>query len=56
MTSEAIQIHGASGLTTELGLEKLHRDARMLTIPDGTSEIQRLIAGRELLGINAIRG
>jgi alkylation response protein AidB-like acyl-CoA dehydrogenase len=56
VTSEAIQIHGASGLSTELGLEKLHRDARMLTIPDGTSEIQRLIAGRELLGINAIRG
>ena len=56
VTSEAIQIHGASGLSTEMGLEKLARDARMLTIPDGTSEIQRLIAGRELVGINAIRG
>ena len=56
VTSQAIQIHGAAGLSTEVGLEKLHRDARMLTIPDGTSEIQRLIAGRELVGINAIRG
>ena len=56
VTSQAVQIHGALGLSTEAGLEKLLRDARMLTIPDGTSEIQRLIAGRELLGINAIRG
>ncbi len=51
-----MQIHGASGLSTEGGIEKLYRDARMLSIPDGTTEIQRLIAGRELLGINAIRG
>jgi alkylation response protein AidB-like acyl-CoA dehydrogenase len=56
VTAHAMQIHGASGLSAEVGIEKLHRDARMLTIPDGTSEIQRLIAGRELLGINAIRG
>lgn len=56
VTNQAMQIHGASGLSAEVGIEKLYRDARMLTIPDGTSEIQRLIAGRELLGINAIRG
>jgi acyl-CoA dehydrogenase len=56
VTSQAVQIHGASGLSAEGGIEKLYRDARMLTIPDGTTEIQRLIAGRELLGINAIRG
>lgn len=56
VASQAVQIHGASGLSEETGVEKLLRDARMLCIPDGTSEIQRLIAGRELLGINAIRG
>lgn len=56
VTSDAMQIHGASGLSAEVGVEKLYRDARMLTIPDGTTEIQRLIAGRELLGFNAIRG
>jgi acyl-CoA dehydrogenase len=55
VTSNAMQIHGAAGLSTEVGIEKLYRDARMLCIPDGTTEIQRLIAGRELVGINAVR-
>jgi alkylation response protein AidB-like acyl-CoA dehydrogenase len=55
VTSMAIQIHGAMGLSREDGLEKLFRDARMLPIPDGTTQIQKLIAGRELLGVNAIR-
>jgi alkylation response protein AidB-like acyl-CoA dehydrogenase len=49
----AIQVHGAIGLTQELPLERWMRDARMLTIPDGTTEIQKLIVGRELLGIRA---
>jgi alkylation response protein AidB-like acyl-CoA dehydrogenase len=56
VTNMAMQIHGALGLSREHGLEKLNRDARMLTIPDGTTQINKLIAGRELLGINAIRG
>jgi acyl-CoA dehydrogenase len=56
VTNSAIQVHGALGLSQEAGLEKLYRDARMLPIPDGTTEIQKLIAGRELLGISAIRG
>ncbi len=53
VTSMAIQIHGALGLSQEGKVEQYFRDARMLTIPDGTTEIQQLIAGRELLGIRA---
>lgn len=52
----AMQIHGASGLTREMELERLYRDARMLTIPDGTTQIQHLIVGQELTGMPAFRG
>ena len=52
---EAIQIHGGLGLTNELGLEAAYRFARMLRIPDGTSEIQRrTIAKRLLAGETAL--
>ncbi len=50
VTYDAIQIHGGVGLSDEYPLERYFRDARMLTIPDGTTEIQKLIVGRELLG------
>ena len=53
VTNLAIQIHGASGLTKEFPLESWARDARMLTIPDGTSQIHQLIIGRELVGFRA---
>lgn len=46
---EAIQIHGGLGLTNELGLEAGYRYARMLRIPDGTSEIQRRTIAKRLL-------
>ncbi|MCB1547916.1 MAG: acyl-CoA/acyl-ACP dehydrogenase [Hyphomicrobiaceae bacterium] len=52
----AMRIHGAMGLSTELGLEQLARDVRMLTIPDGAPSILALIQGRELTGIAAFRG
>lgn len=55
VTSLAIQVHGAYGLSTEYPLEQYFRDARMLTMPDGTTEIQKLMVGREILGISAIR-
>jgi alkylation response protein AidB-like acyl-CoA dehydrogenase len=51
----AIEVHGAMGLSCELPLEKWLRDARMLWVPDSTGYIQRLMAGREILGLNAIR-
>lgn len=46
---EAIQVHGGLGLTNELGLEAGYRYARMLRIPDGTSEIQRRTVAQCLL-------
>jgi acyl-CoA dehydrogenase len=47
----AIQIHGAMGLSSEMGLEEAFRIARTLRIPDGTSEVQRrTIAGQLLRG------
>jgi acyl-CoA dehydrogenase len=55
VTSKAIQIHGAYGLTSEFPLERLFRNARILTIPEGTTQIQKLVIGRELTGMNAIR-
>ena len=54
VTSKAIEVHGAVGLAEELPLERYFRDARSLTIPDGTTEIQKLVIGRHLLGISAI--
>jgi alkylation response protein AidB-like acyl-CoA dehydrogenase len=51
VTYDAIQLHGGVGLSDEYPLERYFRDARMLTIPDGTSEIQKLVVGRELLGM-----
>jgi alkylation response protein AidB-like acyl-CoA dehydrogenase len=53
--SMAMHVHGAMGISTELGLEQLYRDARMLPIPDATNEILTLIQGRELTGIEAFR-
>jgi alkylation response protein AidB-like acyl-CoA dehydrogenase len=51
----AMRIHGAMGLSRELGLEQLARDVRTLTIPDGTPGILQLIQGRELTGIDPFR-
>ena len=43
------------GLSDELPLERYFRDARTFTIPDGTTQIQKLIVAKNALGINAIR-
>jgi alkylation response protein AidB-like acyl-CoA dehydrogenase len=55
VTSKAIQIHGAYGLSDRHPVERYFRDARMLTFPDGTSEMHRLLVGRAALGIDAFR-
>jgi alkylation response protein AidB-like acyl-CoA dehydrogenase len=47
--SKAVQIHGGYGYTDAFPAEKLFRDARVQTIYEGTSEIQRLVIARELL-------
>jgi alkylation response protein AidB-like acyl-CoA dehydrogenase len=54
--SMAMEVHGAMGISRELGLEQLYRDCRMLPIPDGTNQILALIEGRELTGISTFRG
>ena len=46
---DALQIHGGYGYMDELPLGRLVRDAKLLEIGAGTSEIRRLIIGRELL-------
>jgi alkylation response protein AidB-like acyl-CoA dehydrogenase len=53
--SLAMGVHGAMGISREMGLEQLFRDARMLVVPDGTNEILALMIGRELTGIDAFR-
>ena len=56
VASKALQIHGAYGLSEEFPVERYFRDARCYTIPDGTTQMQQLIIGRELLGMSAIVG
>jgi alkylation response protein AidB-like acyl-CoA dehydrogenase len=51
----AMRVHGAMGLSRELGLEQLARDVRMLCIPDGTPGILALIQGREITGLDPFR-
>jgi len=53
VTTKAIQVHGAMGLSEEYPVERYFRDARMLTMPDGATQIMKLIVGREVLGIRA---
>jgi alkylation response protein AidB-like acyl-CoA dehydrogenase len=50
VTSDAIQVHGGNGYTTERQVERYWRDARLTTIFEGTSEIQRVIISDRLLG------
>ncbi len=45
----AIQVHGGYGYSSEYPVERLYRDARLMTIGEGTSEIQRLVIARHVL-------
>jgi butyryl-CoA dehydrogenase len=47
---KAVQAHGAVGYSRETDVERMYRDARVITIYEGTSEVQRMIIARELLG------
>lgn len=49
VTNDALQLHGASGYSCDLPLERMVRDARMFTIGGGTVEMQRNLIGAELL-------
>ena len=46
---KAVQIHGSQGYSRESDVERMYRDARVITIYEGTSEIQRMIIARDLL-------
>lgn len=48
---EAVQIHGGYGYTAEFPVERMLRDAKLCTIGEGTSEIQRLVIARASLGV-----
>ena len=45
----AVQVHGGSGYMREMPVERIYRDVRLLRLYEGTSEIQKLIVGRELM-------
>ncbi|MNP79476.1 Acyl-CoA dehydrogenase [compost metagenome] len=50
---DAVQLHGGNGLTKEFDVERLAREAIVIPIPDGTTEIQKLMISRALTGIGA---
>ncbi|MFC0597749.1 acyl-CoA dehydrogenase family protein [Streptomyces palmae] len=52
VTAQAIQILGGNGFTREYPVERMHRDAAIFTIFEGTSEIQRLVIARTLSGVH----
>ena len=53
VASMSLQAHGGLGYSTDYPVERIFRDTRGALIPEGTSEIQTLIIGREILGISA---
>jgi butyryl-CoA dehydrogenase len=50
----AIQVHGGSGYVDDYPVERYLRDARVTTLYEGTSQIQKLIIGRAMTGVNAM--
>lgn len=48
-TNEAVQIHGGYGFIKEFPVEKLYRDVKLMTIGEGTSEVQKMVIARRLL-------
>lgn len=50
VANEAVQIHGGYGFIKDYPVEKYYRDVKLCTIGEGTSEIQRMVIARELLG------
>jgi alkylation response protein AidB-like acyl-CoA dehydrogenase len=54
VTNDAIQVHGGYGYITEYRVERYLRDAKLTEIGEGTSQIQRLVIARNLLGLRAM--
>jgi len=53
--SKALQIHGGAGYITEFPIERIFRDAKLTEIGEGTSEIQRMVIARDILGFHQER-
>ena len=53
---KAMNLFGAMGLSADAKLEGMYRDVNMIAVGDGTNEILALIHGREITGIEALRG
>ena len=51
--TRAVQLHGGAGYITEFPVERIFRDVKLCEIGEGTSEIQRMVIARELLGFHA---
>jgi len=49
VTAHAVQLHGGYGFTKEYAVERYYRDARVFTIYEGTSEIQRIVISNHVL-------
>ena len=49
VANDAVQIFGGYGYTKDYPVEKFYRDAKLCTIGEGTSEIQKLVIAREIL-------
>jgi butyryl-CoA dehydrogenase len=53
VTNDAVQVHGGYGYITEYHVERFLRDAKLTEIGEGTSQIQRMVIARNLLGVRA---
>ena len=49
VSTEAVQIFGGYGYTKDFPVEKFYRDSKLCTIGEGTSEIQKLVIGKQIL-------
>jgi isovaleryl-CoA dehydrogenase len=49
VTEQAVQVFGGYGMMLEYPVQRYYRDSKLLTIGAGTSEIRRMIVGRELI-------
>ncbi len=53
-TTKSLQIHGGAGYITEFPIERMFRDAKLTEIGEGTSEVQRMVIARDILGFKGI--
>ena len=51
VTTNAVQVLGGAGYVRDYPVERMHRDAKIFTIFEGTSEIQRLVISRAVTGL-----